>query len=139
MPALAASLPGCSVATETEASTQATQVSQAAQVGEGTAEGADAAITSHWEYYSVTIDGETHYAEELGDGPLPTFSSEDGQTFLFSPAGDTVYDGTLTLLDDGTYEMRHGDNETVINAAISGDMLTITVRSGAQIVFKAES
>ena len=53
-----------------------------------------ATITSDWEFYSVTTDGNTSYASEALSnivGPEPSFSSEDGETFTLTITGDKQY------------------------------------------------
>lgn len=130
-------LPSCSKGAQNEADeTEAAAASTQAEARSG--EGEDAPITSNWEYYSVTTDAGTFYESELGEDDVrPMFSTEDGETFLLSLTGERVYDGSITLLEDGTYELRHGDNENAVYAEISGDTLTITIVPGSSfVVFK---
>ena len=99
----------------------------------------DAPITSEWEAVSWTTGGVTEYRDE-GDnsGQYPRFSTADGKTFSFTITGEIEYEGTLTKQDDGTYLMKHGDNENVLTVIITGNEMEIRISEGTSIFFKVK-
>ncbi|MBR2524231.1 MAG: hypothetical protein IKE53_07335 [Clostridiales bacterium] len=100
-----------------------------------------ATITSDWEFYSVTTDGNTSYASEALSnivGPEPSFSSEDGETFTLTITGDKQYHGTITENEDGTWELHNGDNPNTLNVSISGNELTVHITDSKYLVFRTE-
>ena len=99
-------------------------------------------ITADWEYYSLTVNGETTYRSAvIPDSDNPHFSSEDGATFKLNVVPDKIYTGDLTLNEDGTYTLTKkdaDDSAASLNLKIEGDMLTITFPGGQTIAFKAK-
>lgn len=96
-------------------------------------------ITSKWVIESWTIDGETSYPLPGDDeSSLPRFNSDDGETFFLTVTGEKEYRGDLIPQEDGTYQLKYGDNPNILTAKIDGDKLTITLPTGTSMTFAWE-
>ncbi len=93
-------------------------------------------ITSQWKIESWTIKGETSYAlSDDDESRLPKFHSDDGKTFFLTITGENEYHGDLIPQEDGTYQLKHGDDPNILTAGIDGNKLTITLPSGTYLTF----
>ena len=99
----------------------------------------DVPITSAWKFDHFIQNGEEIPLPEDENVLIPQFSTDDGKHFLFSVTGTSYIEGNLTLLEDGTYELRQGNNESVFSADIDGDKLIVSISGGegSTLVFKA--
>ncbi len=96
-------------------------------------------ITSKWKIESWTLNGVTSYPQpEDDESVLPKFNSDDGATFFLTVTGENEYRGDLIPQADGTYQLKHGDNENILTAEIDGNKLTITLPSGTCMTFVTE-
>ncbi len=96
-------------------------------------------ITSKWVIESWSIDSETSYPLSIDDeSQLPSFNSDDGKTFFLTVTGAKEYRGDLIPQEDGSYQLKYGDNPNVLTAVIEGDRLTITLPTGTYMTFVAE-
>ena len=100
----------------------------------------DVPITSTWKFDHLVQNGEEIPLPEKETVMIPQFSTDDGNHFLFSITGTSYFEGDLTALEDGTYELRQGSDESIFSADIEGDELTITIsgENGSSFVFVAE-
>lgn len=102
-------------------------------------EAAVPSITSKWVIESWSIDSETSYPLSIDDeSQLPSFNSDDGKTFFLTVTGAKEYRGDLIPQEDGSYQLKYGDNPNVLTAVIEGDRLTITLPTGTYMTFVAE-
>ncbi len=126
---------GLNSADDTETGTQ--QVTVVSEFSPDAEEGAS--ITSRWIIESVTTRGETTYIDETYDeDKIPKFISKDGKTFTLTIMGEKYYNGELIPQEDGTYQLKHGDNENILIAEIAGDKLVITTPKGSLMTFKLD-
>ena len=96
-------------------------------------------ITSKWVIESWTINGETSYPLPVDDeSQLPSFNSDDGETFFLTVTGAKEYRGDLIPQEDGSYQLKYGDNPNILTAKIEDDKLTITLPTGTSMTFVAE-
>jgi hypothetical protein len=95
-----------------------------------------APITSKWTFDHATNKGENvprHMFDR--DEDLPHFSS-DGETFTFNIVPGSVYTGTITQNDNGSYTLiNNGNEDKPIIAEITGNALTIIINDDTNVVF----
>lgn len=94
-------------------------------------------IASDWEFVSMTAGGETtsrsiweflnNTASDGEEHPIPVFVSEDGETFTFNYGTQRTLTGSITLLEDGSYELDPEGTDAMMNAVIDGDTLIISI------------
>jgi hypothetical protein len=95
-----------------------------------------APITSKWTFDHATNKGENvprHMFDR--DEDLPHFSS-DGETFTFNIVPGSVYTGTISQNEDGTYTLiNNGNEDKPIKATVNGNALTIIINENTNVVF----
>ena len=57
---------------------------------------------------------------------------------LLTVTGEKEYRGDLIPQEDGTYQLKYGDNPNILTAKIDGDKLTITLPTGTSMTFAWE-
>ena len=97
-------------------------------------EAEDYPITSNWDFYSSTHQGNTlvrHWYED--ENELPRFVTQDGERFDLTVTGENYYHGLIVLDEDGTYYLvKENDDEAVPLAVV------ITEDGSSNLVFVAE-
>lgn len=99
----------------------------------------DVPITSTWKFDHMIKNGEEISLPPDETVLIPQFSSDDGKHFMFSVTGTSFFEGNLTKLEDGTYEISQSGDEDILKASIEGDELTIVIPAGegTTMIFKA--
>lgn len=102
-----------------------------------TKEAGDIRFTYDWKLYSITDEKGTIVYSDY-DIFAPKFSSSNGITCTFTNNGKS-HNGTLEKKDDNNYTIRFDDTDVPMDAEITDDTLTLTIKDGAMVlVFKLD-
>lgn len=96
--------------------------------------GSDKRFTYDWKLYSITSGGTTMTYSE-NDPLAPAFSSSDGITCTLTNKGKT-HQGTIVHKEGNLYIIKLNDSDTLVEAEISDDTLTITLGGKMVLVYK---
>ncbi|MBO5509301.1 MAG: hypothetical protein J5962_02455 [Lachnospiraceae bacterium] len=96
--------------------------------------GSDKRFTYDWKLYSITSGGTTMTYSE-NDPLAPAFSSSDGITCTLTNKGK-AHQGTIEHKEGNLYIITLNDSDTLVEAEISDDTLTITLGGKMVLVYK---